>query len=94
MIGHVCPEAFEGGNIALVEDGDIITLDASSNTVHLHVDDALLSLRRDKWVAPEARVKRGVLQKYIRTVSDASNGCITDLEEAYVNARETNSRIA
>ncbi|MFD2999353.1 dihydroxy-acid dehydratase [Pontibacter toksunensis] len=94
VIGHVCPEAFDGGNIALVEDGDIITLDAGTNTVHLHVDDALLALRRDNWVAPKARVKRGVLQKYIRTVSDASNGCITDLEEDYVNARETSSRIA
>ncbi|RDV16774.1 dihydroxy-acid dehydratase [Pontibacter diazotrophicus] len=94
VIGHVCPEAFDGGNIALIEDGDMITLDVATNSVHLQVDDALLALRRDKWVAPEAKVKRGVLQKYIRTVSDASNGCITDLEEDYVNARETSSRIA
>ncbi|PRY13184.1 dihydroxy-acid dehydratase [Pontibacter ummariensis] len=94
VIGHVTPEAFDGGNIALVEEGDIITLDAATNTVHLHVDEALLALRRDKWVAPQARVKRGVLQKYIKTVSDASNGCITDLEEAYVNEREPSSGIA
>lgn len=88
VIGHVCPEAYDGGTLALVEDGDWITLDANTNSIHLHVEEALLSLRRDKWERPAPKVKKGVLLKYIRTVSDASNGCITDLEEAHVNERE------
>ncbi|TXK50767.1 dihydroxy-acid dehydratase [Pontibacter qinzhouensis] len=94
VIGHVTPEAYDGGNIALVEDGDWIVLDATTNSIHMLVDDALLSLRRDKWTRPAPNVTQGVLLKYRRTVSDASNGCITDLEEAYVNERETSSGIA
>ncbi|WP_114781402.1 dihydroxy-acid dehydratase [Botryobacter ruber] len=94
VIGHIAPEAFDGGNIALVEDGDIITLDAVNNTIHLHVDEALLSLRREKWVKPAPNVTKGVLLKYVRTVSDASHGCITDLQEAHVNERETSDRTA
>ncbi|WP_187261756.1 dihydroxy-acid dehydratase [Pontibacter beigongshangensis] len=94
VIGHVTPEAYDGGNIALVEDGDWIVLDATTNSIHVQVDDALLSLRRDKWSRPAPNVTQGVLLKYRRTVSDASNGCITDLEDAYVNERETSSGIA
>ncbi|MCC9135535.1 dihydroxy-acid dehydratase [Pontibacter silvestris] len=93
VIGHVCPEASEGGNIALVEDGDLITLDVTTNSIHMHVDDALLELRRDKWRKPKPNVSQGVLLKYARTVSDASNGCITDLDESYVNERETSSGV-
>lgn len=91
VIGHVCPEAYDGGAIALVEDNDLITLDATTNTIHLHVEDALLEWRRSNWQKPKANVQQGVLLKYIRTVSDASNGCITDLEEAHVNERETSA---
>ncbi|MCY1556192.1 Dihydroxy-acid dehydratase [compost metagenome] len=80
--------------MALVEDGDWISLNATTNSIHLHVEDALLSLRRDKWVRPAAGAAKGVLLKYIRTVSDASKGCITDLEETYVNERETSPGIA
>ncbi|QCR21212.1 dihydroxy-acid dehydratase [Pontibacter sp. SGAir0037] len=94
VIGHVCPEAYDGGPIALVEDGDIISLDAINNKIEVKVDDALLSLRADKWVKPKPNVQQGVLLKYLRTVSDASNGCITDLDETHVNERETSSRIA
>ncbi|CAM3626937.1 dihydroxy-acid dehydratase [Pontibacter korlensis] len=94
VIGHVCPEAYDGGTIALVENDDLITLDATINSIHLHVDEALLQLRRDSWQQPKANVQQGVLLKYVRTVSDASNGCITDLEEAHVNERETSSSIA
>ncbi|MBF9254910.1 dihydroxy-acid dehydratase [Pontibacter sp. 172403-2] len=94
VIGHVSPEAYDGGPIALVEDGDIITLDAAANTIHLQVDDALLNLRRDKWKRPESNVQGGVLLKYRRSVTNASNGCITDLEEAYANARETSAGVA
>ncbi|WP_242919631.1 dihydroxy-acid dehydratase [Pontibacter liquoris] len=94
VIGHVCPEAYEGGTLALVEDGDWISLDANANTIHLHVEDALLRLRQDKWERPAPRTNQGVLLKYMRTVSDASKGCITDLEEAYVNERDTSPQRA
>ncbi|MCC9168839.1 dihydroxy-acid dehydratase [Pontibacter harenae] len=94
VIGHVTPEAYDGGPIALVENGDLITLDASSNVLHLHVDDAVLESRKENWRKPKPNVQQGVLLKYIKTVSDASNGCITDLDEAYVNARETSNSIA
>ncbi|RNI21924.1 dihydroxy-acid dehydratase [Rufibacter latericius] len=95
VIGHVCPEAYDGGTIALVEDGDWIVLDATTNTMDVQVDEAELSLRRSQWQRPQPNVQGGVLLKYIRTVSDASHGCITDLqEEAYVNARETSPSLA
>ncbi|WP_266204884.1 dihydroxy-acid dehydratase [Pontibacter kalidii] len=94
VIGHVCPEAYDGGAIALVENDDLITLDATTNSIHLHVDEALLQLRRANWQQPAPNVKQGVLLKYMRTVSDASNGCITDLEESHVNERETSASIA
>ncbi|WP_207431683.1 dihydroxy-acid dehydratase [Sabulibacter ruber] len=95
VIGHVCPEAYDGGTIALVEDGDWIVLDATTNTIDVQLDDAELALRRSQWQRPKPNVQGGVLLKYIRTVSDASHGCITDLqEEAYVNARETSPSLA
>lgn len=91
VIGHVCPEAAEGGPIALVEDGDWIVLDASANTMDVQVAPALLDLRRRQWQRPRPKVNQGVLLKYIRTVSDASHGCITDLEESYVNERASHA---
>ncbi|WP_210485923.1 dihydroxy-acid dehydratase [Rufibacter aurantiacus] len=95
VIGHVCPEAYDGGTIALVEDGDWIVLDATTNTMDVQVDESVLALRRSHWQRPKPNVQGGVLLKYIRTVSDASHGCITDLqEEAYVNARETSPSLA
>ncbi|AHM63501.1 dihydroxy-acid dehydratase [Flammeovirgaceae bacterium 311] len=81
VIGHVCPEAYEGGTLALVEDGDWITLDIATNSIHLHVDEALLQERRQRWVRPPFNAQRGVLLKYAKTVSEASSGCITDLDE-------------
>ncbi|GAB2792858.1 dihydroxy-acid dehydratase [Hymenobacter luteus] len=93
VVGHVCPEAYEGGPIALVENGDWITLDASTNTMEVQVDAALLELRRQQWQRPRPGVPHGVLLKYIRTVSDASRGCITDYqEEDHVPARATPAR--
>ncbi|MCC3152924.1 dihydroxy-acid dehydratase [Hymenobacter sp. BT770] len=78
VIGHVCPEAYDGGPIALVENGDWIVLDASKNTIDMHVDAAVLQARRDQWRPPMPNAARGVLRKYIRTVGSASTGCITD----------------
>ncbi|QJX45515.1 dihydroxy-acid dehydratase [Hymenobacter taeanensis] len=92
VIGHVCPEAYDGGTIALVEDGDWIVLDAGTNTIDVQVDDALLELRRQQWQRPRPNVQQGVLLKYIRTVSDASRGCITDYQEDHVLEPTTPAR--
>ncbi|WP_205499979.1 dihydroxy-acid dehydratase [Rufibacter psychrotolerans] len=95
VIGHVSPEAYDGGTIALVEDGDWIVLDAATNTIDVQLNEAELAIRKSNWRRPAPNVQSGVLLKYIRTVSDASHGCITDLQdEAYVNARETSPSLA
>ena len=78
VVGHVSPEAQDGGNIALVENGDIIFIDAVNNTIDIEISDEELAKRRAKWVAPALKFKRGVLYKYAKTVSSASQGCVTD----------------
>lgn len=78
VVGHVSPEAQVGGPIALIENGDSITVDATLNSIHLHVTDEELMRRKSEWKAPELKFKRGVLSKYARTVSSASEGCVTD----------------
>lgn len=78
VVGHVSPEAQDGGNIALVENGDIIAIDAVNNTINIEITDEELAERRAKWVAPALKFKRGVLYKYAKTVSSASKGCVTD----------------
>lgn len=78
VVGHVSPEAFDGGLIALLEDGDMITIDALNNELKVDLSDAEIKDRRSKWVQPELKVKQGVLWKYAQTVSCASKGCVTD----------------
>lgn len=78
VVGHVSPEAQEGGGIALVKDGDTITIDAVKNTINMEITDEELAARKAKWVQPELKVKTGSLYKYARTVSSASKGCVTD----------------
>ena len=78
VVGHITPEAQEGGVIALVENGDIITIDAETKTINLEVSEHELQERRNKWTAPPLKFKRGVLYKYANTVSSASKGCVTD----------------
>jgi dihydroxy-acid dehydratase len=78
VVGHVTPEAFDGGPIALVEDGDRITVDARSGQVTLHVDDATLATRRTQWTRPAPYATKGLLAKYAALVSSASRGAITD----------------
>lgn len=78
VVGHITPEAQEGGNIALVKDGDLITIDAETNTIMLEVSEEELQERRKQWKAPKLKFDRGVLYKYARTVSSASKGCVTD----------------
>jgi dihydroxy-acid dehydratase len=79
IIGHVSPEAQEGGPIALVKSGDEITLDAGSREITLHISDDELAIRRAAWQAPPLKASQGMLRKYIRCVSSASLGCVTDL---------------
>ena len=79
VVGHVSPEAQEGGNIGLVKDGDLITIDADNNVLQLHVSDEELTERRKLWKPIESPFKQGVLRKYIKNVSSASLGCVTDL---------------
>jgi dihydroxy-acid dehydratase len=78
VVGHISPEAQEGGAIALVQNGDIITIDAIKNTIEVAVSDEEMKLRKSKWKQPDLKVKKGVLYKYARTVSCASGGCVTD----------------
>jgi dihydroxy-acid dehydratase len=78
VVGHITPEAFEGGPIALVEDGDRITIDAETRQITVDVSDAELAERKGRWVRPESKYKRGVLAKYAKTVSSASEGAVTD----------------
>lgn len=78
IIGHVVPEAMEGGPIALVQDGDRIVIDAEQKVIDLDVSDAEMEERRKAWKAPEPRYRNGTLVKYARLVKDASHGCVTD----------------
>jgi len=78
IIGHITPEAQDGGPIALVRDGDRITVDGASCELHLDVDEAELGRRRTSWTQPAPKVTGGVLGKYIRLVRSASEGCVTD----------------
>ena len=78
IVGHVVPEAQEGGNIALVENGDKITLDAVNNLIEVELSDEVLEQRRNSWEAPQLKFTRGTLGKYVRCVKNASMGCVTD----------------
>ncbi|MBK7591574.1 MAG: dihydroxy-acid dehydratase [Betaproteobacteria bacterium] len=78
VVGHVAPEAYVGGTIALVREGDSITIDAHRLLIQLNVDDAELARRRAAWQPPKPRYTRGLLAKYMRLVSTASKGAITD----------------
>ncbi|HCK06069.1 MAG TPA: dihydroxy-acid dehydratase, partial [Flavobacteriaceae bacterium] len=78
VVGHITPEAQEGGAIAFVQDGDQITIDAESNSITLDISDQELHKRQSHWQAPKLKFDRGVLYKYARTVASASKGCVTD----------------
>ncbi len=80
IVGHITPEAQEGGPIALVRTGEIITIDASTNVLDVDVPEAEMRARRAAWVMPPYKATRGTLAKYIRLVKSASNGCVTDEE--------------
>ena len=78
VVGHITPEAFVGGLIGLVEDDDVIELDAVNNTIHLRVSDDVIAQRRANWKQPALKATKGLLFKYAQCVKDASEGCVTD----------------
>lgn len=78
VVGHITPEAFDGGGIALVKNGDVITIDAVNNTINLKISEDEFAARKSEWIQPALKVNKGVLLKYIRSVSSASTGCVTD----------------
>ncbi len=78
VIGHISPEAYVGGNIALVKNGDVIKIDAINNIIEVKISDAELEERRKKWIIPNFKVKKGLLYKFAKQVSSASQGCVTD----------------
>ncbi|WP_281638319.1 dihydroxy-acid dehydratase [Flavobacterium marginilacus] len=78
VVGHVTPEAYDGGGIALVKNGDVITIDAVKNTIDLKISEEEFAERRANWVQPPLKATKGVLLKYARSVSSASTGCVTD----------------
>ena len=78
VVGHVAPEAFVGGTIALVHEGDSMTIDAEARLLQLNVPEDELARRRADWTSPPPRYTRGVLSKYARLVSTASQGAVTD----------------
>jgi dihydroxy-acid dehydratase len=78
VVGHITPEAFAGGLIALVNDDDIIELDAVNNKINLKVSDVEIAIRRANWIQPKLKATKGILYKYAMCVKDASEGCVTD----------------
>jgi dihydroxy-acid dehydratase len=78
VVGHIVPEAQEGGVIGLLEDGDIITIDAETNTLRVDLSNQEIQERKNNWVQPPYKFSKGVLYKYIKSVSTASEGCVTD----------------
>ncbi|HKP32435.1 MAG TPA: dihydroxy-acid dehydratase [Chitinophagaceae bacterium] len=78
VVGHITPEAFDGGVIGIVEDNDVIEIDASTNTINLKVSEEEINKRRKNWNQPELKAKNGVLFKYAKVVKTAAEGCVTD----------------
>ncbi|MCG7857888.1 dihydroxy-acid dehydratase [Flavihumibacter sediminis] len=78
VVGHITPEAYEGGLISVVEDNDIIELDATNNTINLRVSEDIISSRKQEWKKPALNVNKGILYKYAKHVKSAADGCVTD----------------
>ena len=78
VVGHITPESHEGGNLSLIEDGDIIEIDAISNTINVLVSEEVLSQRRNNWKQPPLAATKGILYKYAKYVTTAAEGCVTD----------------
>ncbi len=79
IVGHLAPEAQDGGNIALIQNGDIILIDVEARAINVNVSEAEFEKRRSVWTAPPLKATRGTLKKFIKNVQDASTGCVTDM---------------
>ena len=79
VVGHITPEAQSGGTIGLLKTGDIIRISAEDNSINVLISDEELAARKENWIAPELKHKKGILYKYAKTVASASKGCVTDL---------------
>jgi dihydroxy-acid dehydratase len=80
VVGHITPEAFDGGTIALVQDNDVIEIDITRNQINVLVDETTLQKRKAEWKAPKLNAKNGILLKYAKQVKTAADGCVTDEE--------------
>tara|TARA_B100000927_G_scaffold86651_1_gene69849 strand:- start:961 stop:2634 length:1674 start_codon:yes stop_codon:yes gene_type:complete len=78
VVGHIVPEAYDGGSIAIVENGDMITIDSENNQIFVDLSTEEIKDRMKNWSKPELKIKKGILFKYVNSVSNASNGCVTD----------------
>ncbi|MCS6833631.1 MAG: dihydroxy-acid dehydratase, partial [Flammeovirgaceae bacterium] len=78
VVGHITPEAYDGGLIALLKDGDKITIDVKNNRIEAHLSPEEIQRRKAQWKPPKPKFETGILAKYIRLVKDASEGCVTD----------------
>ena len=78
IIGHIVPEAQEGGPLALIRDGDVISIDAEMKTLSVNISDTEMEQRHKDWMMPTYKAERGTLYKYIQCVRNASEGCVTD----------------
>ena len=78
IVGHIVPEAQEGGPIAMVQDGDNVSIDAETNRIDVDIPEKEMQRRRSEWIQPPYKVTHGTLYKYIKTVKTASEGCVTD----------------
>ena len=78
VVGHITPEAYLGGTIGILEEGDLITIDAVNNRIDVKISDEEIAKRKAAWVQPQPRYTRGVLAKYAKLVSTASEGAVTD----------------
>ena len=78
VVGHMTPEAFDGGTLALVEDNDMILIDVKNHMITLKVDDDEIKRRKKRWKQPVLKATKGLLYKYAMQVKDAANGCVTD----------------
>jgi dihydroxy-acid dehydratase len=78
VVGHITPEAYDGGGLAFVNDNDLIHIDAVKRSINLKISDEELAARKAAWVKPALKVSKGLLYKYAKTVSSAADGCVTD----------------
>ena len=78
VVGHITPEAQSGGMIGLLKDGDLVTIDATQNSIHVDLSEDEIHERKTAWKEPPIKHKKGILFKYARTVASASEGCVTD----------------